>query len=84
MDEKVLHLVKSYILEHIDKADKLPHFEVFTVWKAEVFDFQHPAGWYVLRDHLQQGQKGMVPRRLQEVRKPVYPRIKRAFERRTT
>ena len=36
MDEKVLHLVKSYILEHIDKADKLPHFEVFTVWKAKV------------------------------------------------
>ena len=24
MDEKALHLVKSYILEHIDKADKLP------------------------------------------------------------
>ena len=36
MDEKALHLVKSYILEHIDKTDKIPLFEVFTVWKAKV------------------------------------------------
>lgn len=36
MDEKALHLVKNYILEHIDKTDKLPHFEVFTVWKSKV------------------------------------------------
>lgn len=33
MDEKALHLVKSYILEHIDKTDKIPLFEVFTVWR---------------------------------------------------
>lgn len=36
MDEKALHFVRNYILEHIDKTDKLPHFEVFTVWKAKV------------------------------------------------
>lgn len=36
MDEKALHFVRNYILEHIDKTDKLTHFEVFTVWKAKV------------------------------------------------
>ena len=36
MDEKALSIVKDYILEHIDKTDKVPLFEVFTVWKAKV------------------------------------------------
>lgn len=36
MDEKALHFVRNYILKHIDKTDELPHFEVFTVWKAKV------------------------------------------------
>ena len=36
MDEKALSIVKDYILEHIDKTDAIPPFEVFTVWKAKV------------------------------------------------
>lgn len=36
MDEKALNIVKDYILEHIDKTDTIPPFEVFTVWKAKV------------------------------------------------
>lgn len=35
MDEKALSIVKDYILEHIDKTDTIPPFEVFTVWKAK-------------------------------------------------
>lgn len=36
MDEKALSIVKNYILEHIDKTDTIPPFEVFTVWKVKV------------------------------------------------
>mgnify|MGYP001435474676 FL=1 len=36
MDEKALSIVKNYILEHIDKTDTIPPFEVFTVWKSKV------------------------------------------------
>ena len=36
MDEKALSIVKDYILEHIDKTDTIPPFEVFSVWKAKV------------------------------------------------
>lgn len=51
MDEKALSIVKDYILEHIDKTDKLPHFEVFTVWKAKVLQ-----NWkYLISSTLQDG-----------------------------
>lgn len=36
MDEKVISIVKDYILNHLDKSDKIPDFSVFTVWKAKV------------------------------------------------
>ena len=36
MDEKALKIVRDYIVEHIDKSDKIPVFDVFTVWKAKV------------------------------------------------
>lgn len=36
MDERVKNIVYAYILEHLDKSDKVPDFEVFTVWKAKV------------------------------------------------
>lgn len=36
MDKKALNIVKDYILEHIDKTDEIPRFEVFTVWKVKV------------------------------------------------
>ena len=36
MDEKALQIVKNYILEHLDKSDSKPKFEIFTVWKAKI------------------------------------------------
>ncbi len=36
MDEKVISIVKNYILNHLDKSNETPDFSVFTVWKAKV------------------------------------------------
>ena len=36
MDEKVLKLVRDYVIEHLDKPDEMPQFEVFTVWKSKI------------------------------------------------
>lgn len=36
MDKKVIELVKEYILNHLDKSDKTPQFEIFTVWKCKI------------------------------------------------
>ena len=36
MDEKVIQLVKDYILSHLDKSDETPQFEIFTVWKCKI------------------------------------------------
>jgi hypothetical protein len=36
MDEKVIQLVRNYILSHLDKSDETPQFEIFTVWKCKV------------------------------------------------
>ena len=35
MDEKALKIVKDYIIDHLDKSDEMPSFEVYTVWKAK-------------------------------------------------
>jgi hypothetical protein len=35
MDEKALSIVRDYILEHLDKTDEIPKFDVYTVWKAK-------------------------------------------------
>ena len=35
MDNVALSIVKKYILDHLDKSDPVPEFEVFTVWKAK-------------------------------------------------
>jgi len=35
MDEKALQIVRNYIVEHLDKSDPLPTFEVFIVWKCK-------------------------------------------------
>ena len=35
MDEKVIQLVRDYILNHLDKSDKTPQFDVYTVWKCK-------------------------------------------------
>jgi hypothetical protein len=36
MDKKVVELVRDYILSHLDKSDKTPQFEIFTVWKCKI------------------------------------------------
>ncbi len=35
MDNKVIEIVRNYILEHLDKSDPTPEFEVYTVWKSK-------------------------------------------------
>lgn len=36
MDEKAINIVKQYVLDHLDKSDPTPEFEVYTVWKAKI------------------------------------------------
>lgn len=36
MDNKAIEIVRNYILEHLDKSDNMPEFEVFVVWKCKV------------------------------------------------
>ena len=36
MDNRALDIVIDYIVSHLDKTDKIPDFEVYTVWKAKV------------------------------------------------
>ena len=35
MDKKALEIVRNYILEHLDKSDAIPEFEVYIVWKCK-------------------------------------------------
>lgn len=35
MDEKALTIVRCYILDHLDKSDSIPEFDVYTVWKSK-------------------------------------------------
>ena len=35
MDNAALEIVRTYILEHLDKSDPVPDFEVYTVWKCK-------------------------------------------------
>lgn len=35
MDKRAVELVREYIIEHFDKTDDIPDFEVYTVWKAK-------------------------------------------------
>ena len=36
MDNKAIEIVRNYIVEHLDKLDNMPEFEVFVVWKCKV------------------------------------------------
>lgn len=36
MDNVAIELVRIYIIEHLDKSDPTPEFEVYTVWKSKV------------------------------------------------
>ena len=35
MDKRAVELVREYIIEHLDKTDDIPDFEVYTVWKVK-------------------------------------------------
>lgn len=35
MDNKAIEIVKNYALEHLDKSDIIPEFDVFIVWKCK-------------------------------------------------
>lgn len=35
MDEKAIKIVHDYIIEHLDKSDTIPPFDVYTVWKCK-------------------------------------------------
>lgn len=36
MDEKAIMIVRDYIVQHLDKSDEMPEFDVYTVWKAKI------------------------------------------------
>ena len=35
MDNKAIEIVRNYIVEHLDKSDNIPDFDVFVVWKCK-------------------------------------------------
>jgi hypothetical protein len=35
MDDKALSIVRDYIVNHLDKTDTIPDFDVYIVWKAK-------------------------------------------------
>ena len=35
MVEKAKEIIKNYVLEHLDKSDTIPKFEVFIVWQCK-------------------------------------------------
>lgn len=35
MDKKAIEIITNYIMEHLDKTDNVPNFEVYTVWKSK-------------------------------------------------
>ena len=35
-DQIAINLVRAYVLDHLDKSDETPDFDVYTVWKSKV------------------------------------------------
>lgn len=35
MDEKVIQLVRDYVMNHLEKSDEAPQFDIYTVWKCK-------------------------------------------------
>ena len=35
MEHKAITFVKDYVMEHFDKSEPIPIFDVFTVWKCK-------------------------------------------------
>lgn len=36
MDKRIIKLIKDYVVNHLDKSDEIPEFEVYIVWKCKV------------------------------------------------
>ncbi len=36
MESKALQIVTDYIIDHLDKSDEPPVFEVYTVWQCKI------------------------------------------------
>lgn len=36
MDDDAQKIVRDYIMDHLDKSDEVPKFEVYMVWKCKV------------------------------------------------
>ena len=34
--KQAIEIVKNYIINHLDKSDEMPDFDVYTVWKAKI------------------------------------------------
>lgn len=35
MDNRAIEIIRKYIVEHLNKSDNMPNFEVFIVWKCK-------------------------------------------------
>lgn len=35
MENRAIEIVRNYIIEHLDKSDPQPEFDVFVVWKCK-------------------------------------------------
>ena len=62
MDEKVIQLVRDYIMNHLDKSDETPQFDVYRLEvqdasELEVSACKHPARRHVLRGLTCNGDK---------------------------
>lgn len=36
MNDKVKDFIRKYVLEHLDKSDPVPQFDVFVVWQCYI------------------------------------------------
>lgn len=36
MDKEAIKIITDYAIEHIDKSDNVPEFEVYIVWKCKI------------------------------------------------
>lgn len=36
MEYRAMDIVTKYVMEHLDKSDSVPEFQVYTVWKCKI------------------------------------------------
>lgn len=79
MRVRACEIVSDYVVEHIDKTDKVPVFQVYIVWQCKtlqnwkfLISTDIPDGMYYELTY-NGDKKRMVSRCLQEVREPLHP-----------